>query len=141
MWTYKGTKIKSHEDLLPGCTDIVYEITFTNGRKYIGKKTVAAKRRKKPTKKQLAQRKNYARIEWTKLPFLKYQGSSELTAGLKVATKEILYQTKGKTTATYLEVALLIHYAALFDDMYINKNISGKFFDSALDGLLGENDG
>ena len=39
-WFYQGKEIKSHEDLLPDCTDFVYELLFTDGTKYIGKKTV-----------------------------------------------------------------------------------------------------
>lgn len=36
-WIYRERKIESHDDLLPECTDIVYLITYTDGRKYLGK--------------------------------------------------------------------------------------------------------
>lgn len=39
-WMYKEKPINCHEDLLPECTDIVYELTYVDGRKYLGKKTV-----------------------------------------------------------------------------------------------------
>jgi hypothetical protein len=136
MWIYNGTPVDSHADLLTGCTDFVYLITYACGRMYIGKKSVRAIRRLKPTKKQLSKRKNYVRKEWVDLPFAKYEGSSELTQGLKAVSKEILYQCSTKKAATYLEVALLMHHDALFDPDFINENISGTFFNSDLDGLL-----
>jgi len=136
MWIYNGTPVASHTDLVKGCTDFVYLITYECGHMYIGKKTVRAIRRLKPTKKQLARRKNYVRKEWVDLPFVKYEGSSKLTRGLKIASKEILYQCKDKKAATYLEMALLVHHDALFDSAFINENISGTFFDNSLDGLL-----
>ena len=40
MWIYEEKEIKSHTDLDPLCSDIVYCITYTDGSLYIGKKTV-----------------------------------------------------------------------------------------------------
>lgn len=40
MWIFEGEKITGHEDLHPECTDIIYEFTYTCGKKYVGKKTV-----------------------------------------------------------------------------------------------------
>lgn len=135
MWTYKNKPVDSHEDLLPGCTDFVYILRFGNKQCYIGKKTVRAVRRLKPTKKQLAIRKNYVRKEMVNLPFAKYEGSHN-KEGLKVLEKEIIYQCSTKKAATYLETALLFHHNAIFDDEFVNENISGKFFDNDLDGLI-----
>lgn len=136
MWMFQRSEIYCHDDLLPGCTDFVYLLTYTNKQMYIGKKTVRSVRRLKPTKKQLAIRKNYVRKELVDLPFIKYEGSSELTKDLKVESKEILYQCGTKKAATYLEAALLFHHDAIFDPMYLNENISGVYFDNSLDGLL-----
>lgn len=138
MWKYKTKTISSHADLLVDCTDIVYLITYTNGQKYLGKKTVRSMRRVKPTKKQLAIRKNYKRVELKNIPFVKYEGSHK-QSNLTIKSKEILYQCSNKRTATYLECALIFHYNALFDDNYLNENALGKFFSNALDGLLDEN--
>ena len=137
MWIYKGKEINSHADLLPECTDFVYVLTYADGRYYIGKKTVRAIRRLKPTKKQLAIRKNYVRKEMKDLPFMKYEGSHEIECD-EITKKEIFYQCRTKKAATYLEVAMLFHFDAVFDDCYLNKNISGTFFDNDLDGLLEE---
>lgn len=136
MWIYKGNEVKSHDDLDEKCTDIVYTITYESGKKYIGKKTVRSLRRLKPTKKQLAIRKNYKRVEIKNIPFLNYVGSSEETANEIVASKEILFQCSTKKTATYIEVALLFEEDAIFSENYLNKNISGTFYDNSLDGLL-----
>jgi len=39
-WTYRESIVENHDDLLPGCTDIVYLITYVDGMKYIGKACV-----------------------------------------------------------------------------------------------------
>lgn len=136
MWLFDYKEIFTHADLLPGCTDFVYRINYNNGQTYIGKKTVRSIRRLKPTKAQLAQRKNYVRKELIELPFINYEGSHTLAADLTIDAKQILYQCNTKKAATYLEAALLFHYDALFDPTYLNENISGTFFDNSLDGLL-----
>ena len=140
MWVYEDKEVTCHDDLLPGCTDFVYLITYTNGKKYIGKKTVRSVRRLKPTKKQLAIRKNYVRKELKDLPFVNYEGSSELVEGLEIAKKEILYQCSTKKAATYLETALLFQHDAILVPEFVNANISGTFFDSDLKGLLENED-
>ena len=134
-WTFEDKEVKSHEDLHPDCTDFVYLITYEDGRKYIGKKRVRSIRRKKPTKAQLAVRKNYARKEMTNLPFVNYEGSHDVT-GLVVKTKEILYQCSTAKAATYLESALLFEHDAIFRDDFVNKSIGGVYFDNDLNGLI-----
>lgn len=136
MWTYKDVEINCHDDLLPGCTDIVYCIYYASGKKYVGKKSVRSMRRLKPTKEQLKIRKNFKRVELKDLPFKDYVGSSKETEGEVVVSKEILYQTATKKAATYIEAGILFNENAIFDDEYLNLNIIGKFFDNDLDGLL-----
>ncbi len=138
MWIYKNRRICSHEGLHPDCTDFVYQINYTNGLRYIGKKTVRSIRRLKPTKAQLKIRKNYVRKEEKNLPFLNYAGSSKVCEGLDIESKIILYQCSDKKTATYIEAAILFTENALFDDQYLNENISGKFYNNDLKGLLEE---
>ncbi len=136
MWIYKGKEIHSHEDLLPGCTDFVYLITYTNGQMYIGKKTVRSIRRLKPTKAQLKIRKNFVRKEMKNLPFVGYKGSHDKVLDLDIKEKEIIYQCNTKKAATYLETGMLFHYDCIFDKNYVNENIAGTHFDNSLDGLL-----
>ena len=135
-WIYKDKPVNSHDDLLPECTDIVYCIYYTSGKKYVGKKCVRTMRRLKPTKKQLAIRKNYKRVEQKDQSFVDYVGSSKETEGHEISYKEILYQCSTKKAATYIEAGILFNENAIFDDEYLNLNISGRFFDQDLDGLL-----
>jgi hypothetical protein len=136
VWVFNNQEIKSHEDLHPDCSDIVYVIHYVNGKKYIGKKNVRSTRRLKPTKAQLAIRKNYVRKEFVNIPFVDYEGSMDKKDCPEIKSKEVLYQCKAKRTATYIETALLFEYDAIFNEEYLNKNIAGTHFDNALDGLL-----
>jgi hypothetical protein len=136
MWLYKDKEVHSHEDLLPECTDIVYCIYYTSGKRYIGKKSVRSMRRLKPTKAQLAIRKNFKRVELKDIPFVNYVGSSKETEGEVVKSKEILYQCSTKKAATYIEAGILFNENAIFSDEYLNLNIIGKFYDNDLNGLL-----
>ena len=129
MWEYKGKPVTSHDDLLADCTDIVYEITYTDGRKYIGKKAIRGWRTLPPLKGKKRKRKVLKA-----LPFVNYEGSHE--EKLEIEKKEILYQCSTRKASTYLECALLFYYNAIFDENYLNQNISGKFFDNDLNGLL-----
>lgn len=133
MWTFQNDAINSHEDLHPDCTDIVYWITFENGKHYIGKKTVRSLRKYPPLKG-----KKRARRKVKNIPFANYKGSSEETKDLEPISKEILYQCSTKKAATYLEAALLFHHNAIFESDFLNQNISGRFFDNDLDGMLND---
>jgi hypothetical protein len=130
-WNYRGKEILSHDDLEPGVTDFVYEITYTNGQKYIGKKAVRSMRRRPPLKGKKRNRRLLVN-----LPFVNYKGSHELAEDLEIESKEIIYQVTSRKTATYIEMALLVEYHAIFDDAYINENIGGTFYKNSLDGLL-----
>lgn len=135
-WTYRDKDILSHANLHKDCQAIVYELCFQSGRKYIGKLVVRSRRRLKATKKQLAIRKNYKRIELKDVPFLDYEGSSKENINEVLISKEILYQSSSKKTATYLEAALLFENNVLFNDTFTNICISGVFWDNSLEGLL-----
>jgi len=136
QWTYKEKLVLSHSDLLQGCTDFVYELVFKDKTKYIGKKCVRSMRRLKPTKEQLAIRKNYKRVELKDVPFLKYVGSSKENDGKTLVSKTILYQSSSKKTSTYIEAALLFENDVLFNDTFNNICISGVYWNNSLDGLL-----
>ncbi len=96
-------------------------------------------RRIKPTKAQLAIRKNYKRVELKNLPFVNYEGSSEENKGKTLISKEILYLSSNKKSASYIETALLFENNVLFNDTYNNKNISGTYYDNSLEGLIDGN--
>ena len=135
-WIFDGKEILSHSDLPEECTDFVYELTFTDGTRYIGKKTIRSIRKKKPTKAQLAKRKNFSRKEMTNLPFVDYVGSSTENDGKTLSYKEILYLSSNKKTASYLEMIMLVMNDVLFNDTFNNKNISGTYYDNSLEGLI-----
>ena len=136
-WKYKGKDILSHDDLDDKCTDFVYCLTFKDGMKYIGKKTIRSERRLKPTKEQLAIRKNYKRVEVKDIPFVKYVGSSVENKGREVVSKDIIYCCSNKRTATYLETRLLMGNKSIeSNELFTNKNVLGRFFDNCLDGLI-----
>ncbi|MCP4489797.1 MAG: hypothetical protein GY820_21140 [Gammaproteobacteria bacterium] len=130
-WEYNGNKIESHDDLYPECTDFVYVITFEGGAMYIGKKAVRAMRKYPPLKG-----KKRCRRKMKNLPFENYCGSFDNVKNFTPVKKEILYQCSSRKSATYLEVATLIGLNAIFNDCFINENISGTFFKNSLDGLL-----
>jgi len=129
-WVYKGRIVENHDDLLPECTDIVYLITYTDGKRYIGKRAVRSMRRKPPLK---GKKRN--RIVLTNLPFQKYVGSHESETA-EIISREILYQCSGRKTATYIEAAIMFSEDIIFDDGYINENILGRFFKRDLENLL-----
>lgn len=133
MWTYRGDPICSHDDLHPDCTDIVYVITYGDKRMYIGKKAVRAKRKYPPLKGKVR-----CRRLMKNLPFIKYQGSHELSAELVPISKTILFQCSQRKAATYLEMEFLVESRAIFRTEYINENISGTFFRNSLDGLISD---
>jgi len=130
MWIYKDKIIKSHDDLEPNCTDIVYVITYEDGKKYIGKKAVRSIKNLPPLKGKKRRRRVLKNDK-----FLDYEGSHGVE-GLKILYKEIWYQCSTRKASTYLEHALQFYYNVLFDDDYLNKNIGGKFFDNDLKGLI-----
>ena len=137
-WKYKGRDILSHKDIPSEAVGFVYRLTYDDGRMYIGSKLTRSERRLKPTKAQLAIRKNYKRVELKDLPFIKYVGSSkDIPIGLKLTEKRIIAFTSNKRTLTYLETKLLFKHSVLeSDEVYLNKSISGKYFDNCLDGLI-----
>ena len=139
-WTYKGKQIEKHSDLDASCTNIVYELEFLDGSKYIGKKTIRSVRRLKPTKAQLAIRKNYVRKEWKDIPFKSYRGSSKENVGKTLKSKRILYICSDKKASTYIEMALLFEKAVLFSNEYSNKCIGGTLYSNSLDGLIEGNE-
>jgi hypothetical protein len=129
MWTYRGKKIQSHDDLHSDCTDIVYVINYFDDFYYIGKKAVRAKRKYPPLKGKVRPRRLMKN-----LPFVDYEGSIE--TDLRIASKMIIYQCNSRKTSTYLEAKLLFRNDILGDHKSLNDNILGKFFKKDTFGVL-----
>lgn len=135
-WLYGDKVVENHDGLHPECRAFVYIIYFEGGMKYIGKKTVRAVRKLKPTKAMLEKRKNAVRRGLKNLPFVDYCGSSKLVGDLKPVRKIIVAQYANHTGCTWHEAELLFKHDALFDDTYLNQNILGKCFPNYKNGLL-----
>ena len=119
-WIHNDKEITSHDDFTDDVVGFIYRIDYSCGKSYVGKKLVRSERRLKPTKAQLAIRKNYKRVEMKNLPFVKYNGSSKNTSGLKIAKKEIIELCSSKIDLTYCETKWLFRFDVLFDDMFLN---------------------
>jgi len=127
-WIHNNKEMLSHDDFTEDVVGYIYCITYTNGQKYIGKKLIRSIVKLKPTKAQLAIRKNYKRMEMKDKPFVKYNGSSKESVGLTVAKKEIIELCSDKINLTYAEMKHQVMCNVLTDEKYINANIGGKFF-------------
>ena len=130
-WEYKGEYIT---ELPPGKVGFVYATHYSDGSYYIGKKLAKSERRKKPTKKQLAVRKNYKRVEIVEHKWREYEGSASLKDSYTLVAKEILAFCNTKIAMTYMEMDLQFKLGVLFDPKCLNQNIAGKFFPGVLDG-------
>ena len=120
--------ISGHKDCPESAVGFIYLITYTDGKRYIGKKLTRAIRRLKPTKVMLAARKNAVRREWKNLPFVKYEGSSDFTEDKTVAAKVILRFCSSKKELSYYEEKELFCNDVLVDERYMNRSIRGIYF-------------
>ena len=127
-WTHNGKEMLSHGDFTSDTVGFIYRIIYDDNREYIGKKLIRSNRKLKPTKKQLAIRKNYKRVERIDLKFTDYEGSSKNTVGLIISKKEIIELASSNRQLTYLESKTLFQLNVLEDDRFLNQNILGRFF-------------
>ncbi len=123
-----GKVIFSHEDFSDDVIGFIYRITYSNGREYIGSKMIRSLVRLKPTKAQLAIRKNFVRKEWKNKPFAKYVGSSNNTKHLTITQKEIIEVCYDKMNLRYAETKWLFRLDVLCDEKYVNDNINGTYY-------------
>lgn len=134
-----GQESLLHEDFLTDAFGFVYMITnLETGKFYIGKKALTHNKKKKLTKKELAQftgqgRKPVFRIDQVDSGWRDYYGSSkELVEDVKKYGKDkfkrvILAFLPDKKTLTFSELRFQILYDVLFKNTY-NDNILGKFY-------------
>lgn len=140
MWLYKKKKIENLDDIPAGVLGFIYHIThIPTGRKYIGKKNLFLKRKKKLTKKQLAEwdkpgRKPKYETVTKESDWYNYVGSAkEMIELLKNGSlddfkREILCFCNTKKQLTYNELRYQFKYDVLESDDYINENLLGKFY-------------
>jgi hypothetical protein len=118
----------------------VYIITNIKTKKfYIGKKAFIHNKKKKLTKKEIAEhtgagRKPTTRIDKVDSGWKLYYGSSkELLADVKIHGEKyferiVLHLAKNKKQLSFLELQEQITYRVLFKDNSYNDNIAGKYF-------------
>ena len=128
------------EDQINGHYGFVYIITNLETNKfYIGKKAFIHNKKKKLTKKEIAEhtgagRKPTTRIDQVDSGWKHYYGSSkELLADIKLLGEDkfervIIHLAKNKKQLTYFELQEQITYNVLFTDTSYNDNIAGKYF-------------
>lgn len=119
----------------------IYEITYNDGTKYVGKKNCWMREELPPLKSgkprphlvDTVNRRSGGRIvtmEIVQKPsnWRSYTGSSKLTQGKTILSRTVLATAQSKRYLTYLEVKALMCLDALEDDTYLNENCMGKFF-------------
>ena len=124
-WIYKDKIVKTHSDLPAGTIGFTYIIKYDTGEMYVGKKLTESEVRIKPL---IGMRKNAKRTKIKSHKFDEYEGSSKLSEGKNILSKEILGFYNDKINLTYAEVELMIKLDVLRDSKYINGNCLGKFF-------------
>jgi hypothetical protein len=136
-WLYEY--IPLGDDFTTDAYGFIYKITNLESNKfYIGKKAFFHNKKKKLTKKELAEqtgpgRKLTTKVEQVDSGWRNYWGSSkELLADVKLLgedkfEKEILTFCPTKKQLTYYEIHYQMRYSVLFIDSY-NDNVLGKFY-------------
>lgn len=131
MWTYQGKEIESIADIPIGTFGFIYEVTnLKTGSKYLGKKVLEFNKTLPPLKGTKKKRKVVKESDWKT-----YYGSHpEFKKIVKEGRqdelkREILSFVPTKKLLTYYETKFLFEKGVLEpDSIYINDNISGKFY-------------
>ena len=137
MWFYNDKEIHGIGDMPEGAFGFIYEtIHIPTGKKYIGKKSLMYNRKKKLTKKELAEqtgpgRKPTHKQTQVESDWKTYYGSHSF---IKESNKEdlkrkILQLAFNKKELTYLECKWQFVLEVLETNKYLNDNILGKFYD------------
>lgn len=126
MWYYNGEEFTS--EMIGDYVGFVYLITdLSNGKKYVGKKTLMSKRKLPPLKGKTRRRTKIIETDWQD-----YYGSSEEVKALvedrgrDQFKREILHLCKGKGEMSYLELKEQIDREVLFKDEYYNEFVGAK---------------
>ena len=118
---------KVYEAIPENAFGFIYEITNTiNGKKYIGKKQMTRKIKRKPLKGKKRKRIDYIESDWKT-----YYGSHSFIkeANNEDLERKILQVAFNKKELTYLECKWQFVLEVLETNKYLNDNILGKFYD------------
>src|SRR6056300_619296 len=135
MWYYNGEEFTS--EMIGDYVGFVYLITdLSNGKKYVGKKTLVSKRKLPPLKGKTRRRTKIVESDWQK-----YYGSSEEVnllveeLGPDNFHREILHLCKTKGEMSYLELKEQMDREVLLNDDYYNGIIQVKIHRSHVKNL------
>ena len=139
MWKYKGKTMTSSRQFPEGATGFIYIMTMSDGKQYIGRKSLYSKRKKPFGKKALAEvtdkRKKKYEIVVKESDWAKYNSSNKtinnaLREGkLEITNKEIIKICFTDKQMTYFETQALFCYGVLeHPENFYNDNILGKFY-------------
>lgn len=131
IWRFKGRSIEDISEFGEDAVGFIYEVSFTNGMKYLGRKALYHNFTRPPLKGYKRKRKGVRESDWKK-----YIGSpkdAELLESLKsgeikVSSKEILHICFSNWEMTYYETKFLFEKDCILADNYYNNNILGKFY-------------
>lgn len=138
-WVYRDADITELTDFPSKCVGFIYRITnVQNGKFYIGKKILQTNRKKKLTKREIAEhtapgRKPTSKRVVAESNWKTYFGSSEellkdiKQVGSEHFRREILHLCYNKKQLTYYEVYYQMQLRVLHIDSY-NSNVLAKFF-------------
>jgi len=129
-WIANGEPVYTRDDMPDYAIGFIYEITYTNGKKYIGKKDLFSYKTLPPLVGQKRKRKVKIESKWKT-----YSGSTKLSKGLVIQSREIIFYAETKRALTYLEVRELFRRDVIFNGKYLNENIGGKYFNNVFDKL------
>lgn len=139
MWDYKDSKIMTIEDFPEDCFGFIYQITFEDGMKYIGRKQLWSKRRKKIGKREKEKtktRKIYKEVI-TESDWKTYFSSNKFlkeNANDDNCKREILQLCFNKSQMSYFEAKYLFSLEVLEREDYFNSNIDGRYYRDKIRG-------
>lgn len=130
-WIFRGKVINNIDNLPDKVFGFIYEISFSNGMKYIGRKALFHNKTLKPLKGKKAKRKTVVESDWKK-----YSGSIKdkdfiegfSSGSITVTHKEILKLCYSLWEMSYYETQALFMSNCLLSAEYYNNNILGKFY-------------
>ena len=138
-WEFKGKEITNIKQLPEGAVGFIYILTFSDGKRYIGRKSLYSVRKKPLGKKALAQIKDkrlkkYEIIkkesDWNKYYSSNKTIKEKMKSGdLEIESREIIKVCFTEKQMTYFETQALFCYGVLeYPEQYYNDNILGKFY-------------
>ena len=135
MWTYQHKAVNSIKDIPEGVYGFVYIIHADDGGKYIGRKKIWSKRKKRFGKRKIAQMEDKRLKRWEYIvkenDWLEYTGSNKrFNEHIQTRTycKEILRYCYTPKELSYFEEKYLFMYGVLESPIFFNDNIGGRYF-------------